>query len=1534
MADIKSGIPPVPQSFSGADKIFLQQLKESLDVLTGAKERKSKAITANDLVEMGFAKYVTTPMSGEIEPTNNEVVELEPIPQPTNLSAVAGFENIMITFDLKQYSGHSAVQIFRNSTDDISTATLLAEVSGFTVIFSDPVGENVTFYYWVRAVNVVGDKGPFNSGTGTSATTQTNNAALIADLSGSITSSELATSLTTPINKIDGIESLLESIETYTGYTSTYDSSNSNDLLSRLSATESVASNASSSASTLSSSLSTANTAISNLQTAVEDLTSGTTSVYVQDDAPTGTISTYSRWYDSDDNMKPYVRIDANGDGTETWESLEDPRIGDNESNITDLNAEVFNSDGSSRLATSTALSTLDSTVTNINNTVTSHASSITALDGAVFNDDDTVKLATTSALDSLTSSVEAIYDAEDDTSLVQVLQADVTSLESEVFNEDGTGRLATSSALSSLSSTVTSQGSSISTAESSINSLNSAVFAEDDTVQLATTSALSGLQSEVDAIYKSDDDTSLVRVLQSSVTDLTAEVFTETDGEQSSRLATAEALSTLSQDVEDAEGDISSLQSYVTSLNSTVYGSDDGGSETILATGDALDTLTNTVEAIYSDDADTETVVSSIQSDISSLTSEVFHDVDGQQTGRLATADALSSLTSSVEAIYDGDEPSVVTSIQSDISDLNAVVFDDDELALATVSALDSLDSAVKVIYDPDNTEDTDLIQALQSSVTSLTSEVFQEVDGVQSSRLATGSALSSLQNDVEAIYDGDNESLVKSLQESVTSLNSALYNDDSTLKLATAEALQSLQTEVFGEGNENGASASILSQLNTTVNHPTTGLSQAVSFMQIVEQEVYGSGGYTEGGVSRIDSLSTEVFDDNGNVKLATASAVSELTTELFGSNAEVSRLDSLDAEVFSEDGESRLASASFVENINIELFNDATDQTGTSVTRYLNTKVEDIESTITTHSEILDTENGLAANYAVKIDNNGHISGFGLATTPPSGVGEDLAKALAGNLDLFSSNRYYADYEINGYGFQIKDNGHAYRPQWRIKANSNSGTSPYTAILEITFHKNSDWTRTVSVTSDDGAFTRKYVWSPEDATLNKKVVKRITCKFDGTETPTFFFQNPYVQGETSSAGKKLIIEDISLRVADESFSDFIIAADRFAIVDPAGNNAVSPFYVKGGNTYIQSAFMADASIDVAQIRDLTVDFANVTGTLSATKISGGVLDTGVLNIDNSTIKEVDGKLALGSISANSIESGEIDAGSVTIKNLFASSIKGDISKLTTFRQTTSIGPYTRDTAPYEAHGSIASGIIGKYSSAELPRMIHISMSGTGKFNAGIEYTLLLKIRVSLADDSGDQETTSIKEVAQGKRNKEPIYHASQGYAFAYLDGDVRAEFLRGWNLTSRFDGTGISYKGNAGYVALGEILDIEYLEQFDYTKIKFDPIENPSQRGSASSGYYWYWGTKDKNVARYPSQAENAMFGASAQTQQYTVARQTFRPSRSYVPEFWSIQGGLDIPTRHYVQWTLDLTTSTLLDYTSDRIEQIDGLIMELR
>lgn len=188
-------------------------------------------------------------------------------------------------------------------------------------------------------------------------------------LTDSITESQLYADLNTRID-------LIETLEDYTGYLASYTGDN---LVTRLNANDidissintdvaNVQTSLDNNVTSINNNITSINTNISNIQTAINDLVSGTTAVFVQAtapvDSPPGTIAEFSRWYDSDDNNTVYVWIDQ-GSGLE-WVSLEDPRIGANEADIVAIEAQVFNPDGSARLATATALSTLDTTVVNL----------------------------------------------------------------------------------------------------------------------------------------------------------------------------------------------------------------------------------------------------------------------------------------------------------------------------------------------------------------------------------------------------------------------------------------------------------------------------------------------------------------------------------------------------------------------------------------------------------------------------------------------------------------------------------------------------------------------------------------------------------------------------------------------------------------------------------------------------------------------------------------------------------------------------------------------------------------------------------------------------------------------------------------------------------------------------------------------------------------------------------------------------------------------------------------------------------------
>ena len=121
-------------------------------------------------------------------------------PAPTNLQASGAFRNIIVTWDLQIYTGHSFVQVWRHTSDVIASATMVAQVSGFTGVYSDAVGPGSTFYYWVRAINQNGVPGPFNSSTGTQGATSPDVTFLLNALTNAITSSQLATALATEIS--------------------------------------------------------------------------------------------------------------------------------------------------------------------------------------------------------------------------------------------------------------------------------------------------------------------------------------------------------------------------------------------------------------------------------------------------------------------------------------------------------------------------------------------------------------------------------------------------------------------------------------------------------------------------------------------------------------------------------------------------------------------------------------------------------------------------------------------------------------------------------------------------------------------------------------------------------------------------------------------------------------------------------------------------------------------------------------------------------------------------------------------------------------------------------------------------------------------------------------------------------------------------------------------------------------------------------------------------------------------------------------
>jgi len=236
--------PKVPASASPEMRRYLETLEQVTNIRLGRRgDPRDRAVTLRELIDSGLAQELrSNPFDpnrsgnvGFVQP-GGRLPDLAVPPAPTGFQANGAYSQINLGWDYPAYSNHSHTEVHSHTSDSIGDATLLGIQSGR--IFVDPVGSGATRYYWVRHVNTDSIAGPFNAAAGTAASTAPDVNHLLGVLTGAVTSSELATSLSTPIAKIDPLVA-------FTGYSSSY---SGGSLITRLGAVENSAANGVSSA--------------------------------------------------------------------------------------------------------------------------------------------------------------------------------------------------------------------------------------------------------------------------------------------------------------------------------------------------------------------------------------------------------------------------------------------------------------------------------------------------------------------------------------------------------------------------------------------------------------------------------------------------------------------------------------------------------------------------------------------------------------------------------------------------------------------------------------------------------------------------------------------------------------------------------------------------------------------------------------------------------------------------------------------------------------------------------------------------------------------------------------------------------------------------------------------------------------------------------------------------------------------------------------------------------------------------------------
>lgn len=173
-----SGIPPVPLRVDPSLRQFLEALRENLEVTVGRRGLAiDRAVTFRDLQNSTLAELgISANNSG----SNGEDLGEVALPMvPTNFSGVAGFDFVLLSWDIPSYSGHAFAEIYRQTVVEpdpmenppppeqvisVANASLVGTTPLF--LFRDTVVSGSKHYYWIRFVNLNDEPGPYHSTDG------------------------------------------------------------------------------------------------------------------------------------------------------------------------------------------------------------------------------------------------------------------------------------------------------------------------------------------------------------------------------------------------------------------------------------------------------------------------------------------------------------------------------------------------------------------------------------------------------------------------------------------------------------------------------------------------------------------------------------------------------------------------------------------------------------------------------------------------------------------------------------------------------------------------------------------------------------------------------------------------------------------------------------------------------------------------------------------------------------------------------------------------------------------------------------------------------------------------------------------------------------------------------------------------------------------------------------------------------------------------------------------------------------------------
>jgi hypothetical protein len=1297
-------VPGIPKPSASVDRntaSLLTNLIEAVEIRLGRRgDPKDRAVTLRELIDSGLAKDFkaspwdpNNPNSGNRGFGPNEVIDTNKPSAPLNFQANAAYSQVNLSWDYPNYGNHSYAEIYGHDSDTIGDAQLIGVSSGRA--YADPIGSGASRYYWIRFVSQSNIIGPFNSGTGTLATTAADVDHLLGVLTDAITESELATDLQTEIDKISGDINVTGSVAAQVAAEASLRS-------------QAVTEEAAARALAVSGEASARATAISNSADALQAQLNDLTGIAAWDSTESYSIADKVRhdnklWSadaansDSEPTYSNGASTNSDWELTGDYTSLASVTAG-NSASITAINNVATDSTSAAAVAikglqttvadpttglsaTAGALTTLSNAVNHTDTGLAATAGNLTAIEVAIFNDMTGVadwNDSTAYAVGDKVISGKKLYRA------IAVSTNEVPP-NSTYWDLD---TLSSASAITELSTTLTDN---YATAQATGLLL---AEKEDSGVAagLITTSEATAAQTYATATNL----TNLESATFGNLTGLSAynEDTTYAVGDRVThgvgvlkKIYIATAASNASNKQAPT---VSAYWDEDTIASQAVTNAALGGKET---SGAAAQALQNS--KIYTD------TNAASASDFTALNAAVFEDVAGVDAWNSATAYAIGARVYFGRKIY----RAVATSTNVEPGTDTTKWLTDPAAAASALTALDT-----KVNNDYTTSSALTGLLALKISATDSAQNIAQAItdsEATAGTTYATAANLSSLESSIFA--DLINVSAWVGTSDGVTAVNYVAGNfvtHDGKLFKALAAS-----TNV-----EPGTDATKWEQDTLTTADQVESAYAKSSDVSVLQSNIFNSmTGVADWSASPTYAVGDRVVytETNGVKKLYKALIANSNTTphnNISGSNPKWA-LDTL-------------ASALVVSALDTKVTNDysttATLSGQFSAKENAGTAAGLLLSYTTTSAQQTATSTAVDAAYAAIFTEMTGLPDWDTTTTYAVG-------ARVVHREISTANRKVYKALIASTNVTPHNNITGSNPKWELDTLAFAGAL---STLDATVNANGtglvDKTDAIELRINNvGNVTMEQKFTAQ-ATDIGDLESQYTVKIDsnghvagfglantttasGSNTsefyvnadrfaitpnltstaPAFVVLNSYSTGDYVTYGDKLW--RFKLLSNGQPVSNFTV---NHANLGPGGSSGMAPYlweeaaevpfavvaastvdgvYIPTG-VYMDTAFIRNATITAAQIGSVNADtistgYLNVTGLIEANAIEASKLLLDSTSLEETTLSDGTKALSVKAISASKIEAGTIDASLVTIDNLYANNITGDINDLEQF-------------------------------------------------------------------------------------------------------------------------------------------------------------------------------------------------------------------------------------------------------------------------